>query len=86
MIQALLDLWMSQSSQGETQFINRDLSGKQMISDIESKNQGCVAVTAAFQRVCAQSRLPHIEVTHHQGYPPSRLPPIQVTQPQCKLS
>ena len=86
MTQALLDLWMSQSSQGETQFINRDLSEKMLISEIESKNQGFVDTTAAFHRACAQSRLPHIKVTPHQGYPPSRLPPIHVTQPQCKLS
>ena len=86
MTQALLDLWMSQSSQGETQFINRDLSEKMLISEIESKNQGFVDTTAAFHRACAQSRLPHIKVT-----PPSRLPtikvaPLHVTQPQCKLS
>ena len=86
MTQALLDLWMSQSSQGETQFINRDLSEKMLISEIESKNQGFVDTTAAFHRACAQSRLPHIKVTPHQGYPPSRLPTIHVTQPQCKLS
>ena len=86
MTQALLDLWMSQSSQGETQFINRDLSEKMLISEIESKNQGFVDTTAAFHRACAQSRLPHIKVTPHQGYPPSRLPPIHAPQPQCKLS
>ena len=86
MTQALLDLWMSQSSQGETQFINRDLSEKMLNSGIESKNVGFVDIMAAFHRACAQSRLPHIKVTPHQGYPPSRLPPIHVTQPQCKLS
>ena len=93
MTQALLDLWMSQSSQGETQFINRDLSEKMLISEIESKNQGFVDTTAAFHRACAQSRLHHIKVTPHQGYPPSRLPPhtchpasvqIELTQPGCQ--
>ena len=86
MTQAFLDLWMRQSSQGETQSINRDLSEKMMISEIESKHVSFVDITDAFQRVCAPSRLPHIEVTPHQGYPPSRLPPIQVTQLRCKLS
>ena len=69
MTQAFLDLWMSQSSQGETQFINRDLSEKMLISEIESKNHGFVDIMVALQRC----------------YTPSRLPPIQVTQPQCKL-
>ena len=46
-----------------------------LISEFESKNQGFVDITAAFQIACAQSRLPHIEVTPRQGYPPSRLPP-----------
>ena len=86
MTQAFLDLLMSQSSQGETQFINRDLSEKMLNSEIESKNACFVDIMAAFQRACAQSRLPHIKVIPHQGYPPSRLPPIHVTQPQCKLS
>ena len=86
MTQAFLDLWMRQPSQGETQFINRDLSENMLISEIEIKNVGFVNIMHAFQRVCAPTMLPHIEVTPHQGYPPSRLPPIQVTQPQCKLS
>ena len=78
MTQALLDLWMSQSSQGETQFINRDLSEKMLISEIESKNVGFVDIMAAFHRACAQSRLPHIKVT-----PTSRLPTIKVAPHTC---
>ena len=50
MTQAFLDLWMSQSSQGETQFINRDLSEKMLISEINMKNIGFVDIMAAFQR------------------------------------
>ena len=77
---------MRQSSQGETQFINTDLSEKMLISEIKTKNVGFVDIMAAFQRVCAPSK-----VTHHRGYPSSRLPtikvaPLHVTQPQCKLS
>ena len=44
---------MRQSSQGETQFINRDLSEKMMIFEIESKNVGFVYIMDAFNRVCA---------------------------------
>ena len=66
---------MSQSSQGETQFINRDLSEKMLNSEIEMKNMGFVDIMAALHRACAQSMLPRIDVTHNQGYPPSRLPP-----------
>ena len=60
---------MRQSSQGETQFINRDLSEKMLISEIKTKNVGFVDIMAAFQRVCAPSK-----VTPHRGYPLSRLP------------
>ena len=86
MIDHFLGLWKRQSSQGETQFINGDLSDKMLIPEIEMKHVGFVDIMAALHRGYTPSRLPHIEVTHHQGYPPSRLPPIQVTQPQCKLS
>ena len=44
-----------------------------LISEIESKNVGFVDTIAAFQRACAQSRLPRINVTT-----PSRLPTIKV--------
>ena len=63
---------MRQSSQGETQFINTDLSEKMLISEIKTKNVGFVDIMAAFQRVCAPSK-----VTHHRGYPSSRLPTIK---------
>ena len=75
MTESILVLWMRKSSQSQTQFINRDLSEKMLISEIESKNVGFVDIAAAFQRACAQSMLPRIDVTHNQGYPPSRLPP-----------
>ena len=65
-------MWMRQSSQGETQFINRDLSEKMLIPEIKMKNVGFVDIVAASQRVCAPSK-----VTPHGGYPSSRLPTIK---------
>ena len=56
----------------ETQFINRDLSEKMLISEIKMKNVGFVDIVAASQRVCAPSK-----VTPHGGYPSSRLPTIK---------
>ena len=76
MTQALLDLWMSQSSQGETQFINRDLSEKMLISEIESKNHGFVDIMVALQRCYTPSRLPQVEVINHHSCPPSRSPSL----------
>ena len=69
---------MRQSSQGETQFISRDLSENMLISEIERKHVGFVDIMAAFQRVCAPAKLHHIEVTH-----PSRLPTIEVAAHTC---
>ena len=60
---------MRQSSQGETQFINRDLSEKMLIPEIKMKNVCFVDIMAAFQRVSAPSK-----ATPHRGYPLSRLP------------
>ena len=74
----ILVLWMRQSSQMETQFINRDLSEKMLISEIKMKNVGFVDIVAAFQRVCAPSK-----VTPHRGYPSSRLPTIKFAPHPC---
>ena len=60
---------MRQSSQGETQFINRDLSENILISEFKMKNVGFVDIMAAFQRVSAPTK-----ATPHRGYPSSRLP------------
>jgi hypothetical protein len=62
----------------ETQFINRDLSEKMLISEIKMKNVGFVDIVAAFQRVCAPSK-----VTPHRGYPSSRLPTIKFAPHPC---
>ena len=69
---------MRQSSQGETQFINRDLSEHILISEFKMENVGFVDIMAAFQTVCAPSK-----VTPHRGYPSSRLPTIKFAPHPC---